>query len=656
MIRLILAMGEKLTPDEVLSKANQGDMFGALAAKPVQQALAPTAQRTRSTQYYVGPRGGKWADPEHTIPWSGEGGGVQGQTTIEAPGVQDTTQVQHENPVLLDIAARQEKAFTRYARAATEARDAGDKKIEAGAWAQAEKAARNLVGVHTKLGGASGKREAVAWDKYAARATRKKEAAFEAAEGPQDSYFEHQDAMKESYRRQRETSMAAKEARKSDAFAALADFAKAMYIGPRGGKWSDPERTIPYKEPGRRLGTAKFKREMDRRRAEGCVVSGPATYRYKEIIKAAGGVWDSWEKQWLVPTRELANKLNGYMARGGKITGSTAASQPERPAEEKAAIDLPGAGVLNDAQLAHQLAGQKAPTKADIENLVQAINSVKSVVGPSPVYGTGVGALGVGTLESGGKLTPDGEQAVAKLTQIEVSILIDACHAVAVREPIRRLRAEHELDAKRAKRKQELERQDKRDLAAGKLMTACGEGYGGHSYLEGEVLELKGSGLVTVVSASEKYVKEDGLTFGVGAESGYIFSAKVRKATKAETKEYLEAKAARELVRTQYARVAGIGREIQKKGRMPPGDNVIVGEIHFESSVDLRLYGGGSWFVIEPDGETLWYVQNNGGDGDMWEYNNVSTGGAGALGWRVKDKALVDEIKALSGDLKGRSE
>jgi len=22
------------------------------------------------------------------------------------------------------------------------------------------------------------------------------------------------------------------------------------YIGPRGGKWADPEHTIPYKEPG----------------------------------------------------------------------------------------------------------------------------------------------------------------------------------------------------------------------------------------------------------------------------------------------------------------------------------------------------------------------------------------------------------------------
>jgi hypothetical protein len=49
------------------------------------------------------------------------------------------------------------------------------------------------------------------------------------------------------------------------------------------------------------------------------------------------------------------------------------------------------------------------------------------------------------------------------------------------------------------------------------------------------------------------------------------------------------------------------------------------------------IYGGGSWFVI--DSQWIWYCQNNGADGDTWHVNNVQTGGAGAIGWRVPHDA-----------------
>lgn len=67
------------------------------------------------------------------------------------------------------------------------------------------------------------------------------------------------------------------------------------------------------------------------------------------------------------------------------------------------------------------------------------------------------------------------------------------------------------------------------------------------------------------------------------------------------------------------------------------------------------IYGGGDWFVVGP--EYPWYIQNNGMDGDNWGYNNVRTGGAGAIGYRVPAsspmtaelRSLVSEIAALIG-------
>jgi hypothetical protein len=56
------------------------------------------------------------------------------------------------------------------------------------------------------------------------------------------------------------------------------------------------------------------------------------------------------------------------------------------------------------------------------------------------------------------------------------------------------------------------------------------------------------------------------------------------------------------------------------------------------------VYGGGSWVVIEPDGHHFWFVQNNGADGDDWSRNNVITGGAGAMGFRLP---LTEEAKVL---------
>lgn len=58
-----------------------------------------------------------------------------------------------------------------------------------------------------------------------------------------------------------------------------------------------------------------------------------------------------------------------------------------------------------------------------------------------------------------------------------------------------------------------------------------------------------------------------------------------------------------------------------------------------------NIYGCGSWLHVF--GEDLFFVQNNGADGDDWSRNNYDTGGAGAICYKISGKAgIVIEIKA----------
>ncbi|MGE3551171.1 MAG: hypothetical protein AB7I29_14880 [Geobacter sp.] len=60
-----------------------------------------------------------------------------------------------------------------------------------------------------------------------------------------------------------------------------------------------------------------------------------------------------------------------------------------------------------------------------------------------------------------------------------------------------------------------------------------------------------------------------------------------------------------------------------------------------------EIYGGGRWFVVGK--QHIWHVTNNGMDGDNWGNNNVRTGGAGAIGYRVPHtEALESAIRDAS--------
>lgn len=67
-------------------------------------------------------------------------------------------------------------------------------------------------------------------------------------------------------------------------------------------------------------------------------------------------------------------------------------------------------------------------------------------------------------------------------------------------------------------------------------------------------------------------------------------------------------------------------------------------------NMDTVIYGGGEWFIVQSD--AIWRVINNGADGDDWSYNNISTGGAGAIGKKFEKTSyrmeLLNKLKEMA--------
>ncbi len=192
------------------------------------------------------------------------------------------------------------------------------------------------------------------------------------------------------------------------------------------------------------------------------------------------------------------------------------------------------------------------------------------------------------------------------------------------------------------------------------LYFRAGSGSGGRAYAVGEVLrspawlvERDGwPAYVTVLHVRKEYIREDGLSFGVGDDSGYIYDTYCRPATDEEAAPLIATRAEKERTAAARARREEITRDIERRGERPAGDHLLEGERLLDTQ---DIYGGGDWFIIADD--AVWYVTNNGRDGDNWSANNVRTGGAGAIGCRVPfDQALVDELRALAATLGARPE
>jgi hypothetical protein len=178
-----------------------------------------------------------------------------------------------------------------------------------------------------------------------------------------------------------------------------------------------------------------------------------------------------------------------------------------------------------------------------------------------------------------------------------------------------------------------------------------GSGYGCQGWTKGDIvrsskkrIDAGGPEYLFVLKASREYVRDDGLSFGVGDEQGYLYEATCRAATDDESAPAREA-AQSLLGRTEAKReLEAVAKLIQETGTRPDGHAAADGPNRLELR-PVDLYGGGEWFEIEQD--AVWFIRNNGADGDDWSHNNVRTWGAGAIGWRVDfTPELAERIRA----------
>jgi hypothetical protein len=196
---------------------------------------------------------------------------------------------------------------------------------------------------------------------------------------------------------------------------------------------------------------------------------------------------------------------------------------------------------------------------------------------------------------------------------------------------------------------------------AGKFTLSRGSGYGGKPFQPNTLVQNSKSNIdkgepewLYVLKTSQRHFREDGLSFGVGDDSGYVYIAECRAATPEEIAPVAQAKELRQKEQEQKVQAEKdlhqVVEDIQH-GELPPrnpdGTGLVPrGQVLDISGKNHQMYGGGDWFVIGSD--YIWYVKNNGADGDSWDANNVSTGGAGAIGWRVPhSKALEDKIRSI---------
>lgn len=696
-----------------IEKAEQQGLFG----RPISRGSGTGERpRPRSGGPYIGPRGGKWADPEHTIPWGGEGGGLAGQTSLLDPVGRDVSREEYQRQAVEDIAERQTRALSKFMREAASARDKGDSRAEYQAWSQAKQAGQHAADALERLGKRGQARD---MRTSARRADQKMIAAYrQTPEGREIDPDQLRGDIRELIARQAERRRKMGLGKYAKSAVDLDDWlekaaGQGPYIGPRGGKWADPEHTIPYYQ-GKRLGKKAFRTEMDRRRDENLVVAGPNTFEHKELIKAAGGIWDRYEKQWLVPSADVRDRLKKYIREKSGGTGQSqssrakpklrpepeskpepsessdageATSGPLSPVRERDQTDLfqmtaadqmslfghdASAGNLEMAQQRHVLAQTDPVTPEDLETVRRTLRDVLAKVGdllnrnpayfdwnPMEPWGREFGRLGfqievdflMSRYPNSLALTREGRSKLEKLNHGELGVFLDALHAI----PGRIVPAEMQLKREREAEKEAKRRQlDEVRLKRGKFPVSRGEGNGGRPFRKGQTLEHKRHGWLTVVGAKESYVAEEGMSFGVGDEEGYIYTAYCRRSTENEINRGLHKKVLREALERNDTEVFRLGRKIIINSDLPkPGSEEAAGQpMHdpqgkeYLSTEGKVPPGTSEKFVIERGGKTVWFVKENHLDGDNWAVNNCYHGTS--VGWRVTDRALVREVKTLA--------
>ncbi|GAB3161980.1 hypothetical protein GCM10027258_80070 [Amycolatopsis stemonae] len=166
------------------------------------------------------------------------------------------------------------------------------------------------------------------------------------------------------------------------------------------------------------------------------------------------------------------------------------------------------------------------------------------------------------------------------------------------------------------------------------------------------------SGVVTVVTARQRYFADEGMSFGVGDEQGHYYSALVRAATDAEAAPVLAAEtrlAVRKELRARCTRLLAWRFGQLDDAQRPPSGTPELDAVRSLPQVPLRqqddrpLYAD-ELYLDEPGG-WVWTVAHNGADGDDFSVNNVPGHIANRHPLTEERRRLVADLRAEYGSL-----
>jgi hypothetical protein len=177
-----------------------------------------------------------------------------------------------------------------------------------------------------------------------------------------------------------------------------------------------------------------------------------------------------------------------------------------------------------------------------------------------------------------------------------------------------------------------------RTVGFGERSMCRGSGSGGEAYTEGDIfLDPEDMRYLVVRAAWQEYYREDGLSFGVGDDAGYLYFAVCRVAT---VTEYMPVWETEQVEFAKQSRRKDAKRAIERLfvhedgvyEFQPDGQSWRLDGRWVKIGKGFDIYGSGEEICVTK--KHIWRCHNNGMDGDNWSRNNVQTGGAGAIGYR----------------------
>jgi hypothetical protein len=153
---------------------------------------------------------------------------------------------------------------------------------------------------------------------------------------------------------------------------------------------------------------------------------------------------------------------------------------------------------------------------------------------------------------------------------------------------------------------------------------------------------------VTVVRAGQQRVREDGMSFGVGDDSGTLYSAECRAATEAEAAECRGRIEARDAAKNAIVELVALHATLFASGEITPQTGCW--PTGREVNCDSRIYSSiGAQSTIRLAADAIWVLRSNGGDGDDWSANNIPGGIARKTATTPELTAQIEALATAAG-------